>query len=76
MRIIKFQVKYNDTNGYNNGNGNLEENLTVNLGAVYPIDMIAISWEKAYAKDFTIQGSLDVLRARFGYLASKLSIAF
>ena len=55
----KWQVKYNDINGYNNGNGNLEENLTVNLGAVYPIDMIAISWEKSYAKNFTIQGSLD-----------------
>ena len=49
-------------NYYNGGaykEGNHEESVTVDLGAEYSIDSIEIVWEGAYAKDYTIQASVD-----------------
>jgi hypothetical protein len=35
--------------------------LQVDLGEAYPISSVKITWEEAYARDYTIQGSLDGL---------------
>ena len=39
--------------------GNVEEQLTLDLGDEYLVDEVSVSWEAAYASTYTIKGSLD-----------------
>ena len=49
----------NGSNEDSGQHGTKEQYLTVDLGDVYKVDKIFISWEAAYATNYTIQGSLD-----------------
>ena len=49
----------NGSNEDSGQHGTKEQYLTVDLGDVYKVDKVFISWEAAYATKYTIQGSLD-----------------
>lgn len=49
----------NGSNEDSGQHGTKEQYLTVDLGDVYKVDKVFISWEGAYATNYTIQGSLD-----------------
>ena len=49
----------NGSNEDSGQHGTKEQYLTVDLGDVYKVDKVFISWEAAYATNYTIQGSLD-----------------
>lgn len=49
----------NGSNEDDGQHGTKEQYLTVDLGDVYKVNKVFISWEAAYATKYTIQGSLD-----------------
>lgn len=49
----------NGSNEDDGQHGTKEQYLTVDLGDVYKVDKVFISWEAAYATNYTIQGSLN-----------------
>ena len=49
----------NGSNEDSGQHGTKEQYLTIDLGDVYKVDKVFISWEAAYATKYTIQGSLD-----------------
>ena len=55
-----WQNNYATGSEYNRGNGDLVEDLTIDLGNPSTIDKIDLTWTKAvWAKTFSIEGSLD-----------------
>ena len=58
-RLSSKRATGNGSNEDSGQHGTKEQYLTVDLGDVYKVDKVFISWEAAYATKYTIQGSLD-----------------
>ena len=55
-----WQINYLAGSDYNRGNGDLTEEVVIDLGAAYPVELVNIVWKSnTFAKTVKMEGSLD-----------------